>query len=226
MRCCFAQLASCAEAVQVLVAVGHWNISLAQALAAEIRERKLACLRWEQRHGMKWTENNVAAFAKARNSRKVVDSIGWRAYLAVTNDADGQARLQAYLAQPSLCGYCLNVKDNLAPCWRKCGRNLCTLCRTKNGICHNQGVCSQHHPIVWRAGIKLLDKGHDIYKEWHAAAAIADAYTERMSWGRRSDGHPEESNHIDVNLSENVVDRWERFHFQDAGLHTAEPPGC
>jgi len=118
------------------------------------------------------------------------------------------------------------VKDNQAPCRRNFGRMLCARCMTKSGICHNLGVCTQHHPVVWRAGIKLLDKDNDIYKEWQAAAAIADAYTERMRWGRRSDGHPEESHHIDFNLFDYVVDCWERFHCGASCLQATEQPGC
>lgn len=207
------------------MAVGCWDVSLAQALAAEISERHLTHSRWEQQHGMTWKKKEAAGFEQARACRDVLDAIGRRAYQAVLRQYGGRARLTAYLAQPDLCSYCLNVKKSLAPCLRGCGRQLCTDCRTQSGICHNTGICRQRHPIVWRAGIKLLDEDNAIHKEWQAAAELADAHTVNMTWGRNSAGHQEEARHMHNNFSEQVVDRWERFQFGAAGLQGGETHG-
>jgi hypothetical protein len=168
-----------------MVAVGTWDVSLAQALVAEMDERRRGHTQYEQDHGKEWQLSQTDAYKQARDSRKALDNIGWRAYQAIIKYTNGEARLKAYLAQPMLCGYCLNVKEQLSPCRRNCGRQLCPDCMTQSTICPNLGICQQPHPIVWRAGIKLFDHDNSIYKEWQAAADIADAHTEKAGYGRR-----------------------------------------
>jgi hypothetical protein len=76
----------------------------------------------------------------------------------------------------------------------------------------SNSICNQPHPIRWRAGIKLLNKDHGLYKEWQAAADIADAHTKHIGYGRLSEGHQAEAHHIHNNMTDDVIDRWDRFH--------------
>lgn len=180
-----AQLLSTAEAITILVAVGCWDTSLAQALAAEVRERRLAHLLWEHQTGKQWRDKEAEEYKLARAARTVMDDLAGQVYREVMSQPNGRWSVTAYLSQTNLCGCCMNVKESVAACRANCGRQLCALCRTALGICTNRGICRQQHSSRWRVGVKVVDKGCALYKQWEAAAADADRYTDLTGWGHR-----------------------------------------
>ena len=167
------------------MAVGIWDISLAQALAEEMGERHWHHTQHKKVTGQTWQAKKNEDFAKARSSRKIADEVLRRAYYTLRQQPGGMAKLKAYLDDPWLCGYCLNVRYNLKPCQRHCGRKLCPDCRTTESICPNQGNCNHSHWSDWRAAIKVIDMNDPLYAEWRAAADIADEHTKRTGRGRR-----------------------------------------
>ena len=182
-----AQPPSFAEAVSCLVATGIWDISLAQALAAELNQRTLDNASFEQAHGGK-TKLSVLADAceSARESREALKQIGKQVHHKVLSYKDGNRRLSEYLQQPGLCRFCFNVREQLGLCRNGCGRKLCEQCRTKAMTCPNSGICRQ--PIQgqeWRAAIHLLDFQDPLYAQWQDAAWTADGHTKESRAGRR-----------------------------------------
>ena len=174
-----------AEAVTILTVLGIWDTSIAQALADETSKRRAECLLWEESHGKPWREKKAEEFEQARKARVEMDSLAKQAYAIVDNEQGGKRRMMDYLAQPMLCSHCLNVRDSLAPCRNRCGRQLCGSCRTSLGICTNTGTCKQGSTVKWRVGIKLLNQDSELYKQWRIAAVHADWWTDHTGWGHR-----------------------------------------
>lgn len=193
------------------MALGRWDTSVAQALAAEVSERRLANIQYEQEHGMTRAEVDAGEHERSRQARELADHIAREIYGKLKRLPEGRAALDRHLANPALCSSCLNLKQPLVLCLNRCGRRLCTNCKTALGICTNIGVCRQKdHPTVWRAGVKVIDQNDELYKQWKKAADDADKYIKHTRCGRYSDGHPAETSTMHNNLIGRVIDRWER----------------
>lgn len=180
------QLLSFAEALTALVVTGTWDTCLAQALAAEVSERRLAHAQWEQQNHKRWLDKEAEEFQQARDARKVMDTFAKRIYDEVTSSVAGDWAVRSYLRKPMLCSWCLNVMDSVAPCLAHCGRQLCTLCRSPLGICVNSGTCRQAHPIRWKVGVKICNRDTELFQQWRTAADESDRLTDIVGWGHRS----------------------------------------
>ena len=97
--------------------------------------------------------------------------------------------LQQHLAQPGLCGSCLNPRPllgHVAKCRRSfcvrglCAQWLCQDCGTDRGYCYSPNVCIRKLS-PWRAAIRVLQNSdHVIAQHWLMAARLADLCAEHL----------------------------------------------
>lgn len=205
------------------MALGIWDTSVAQALADEVSDRRLASIQYEQDHGMKLKDKDAVEHKLSQQARFVADLIAKDIYTRVMSKPCGRAALAAHLANHALCSCCLNLQPQLACCLNKCGRRLCTNCITDLGICNNIGVCRQRLQLTaWRAGVKVINKDDELYKQWKQATDDADKNIERTQCGRVSDGHQAEAANRHNNLIGHVIARWAP---RLSSAASVQPPG-
>ena len=117
-------------------------------------------------------------------------------FLAITElcgRPSGLTELQQHLAQPGLCGSCLNPRPLLgqvAKCRRSCcvhwlcAQWLCQDCVTESGYCYFPNVCLRKLS-PWRAAIRVLQNSdHVIAQHWLMAARLADLCAEHLGRGQ------------------------------------------
>ena len=117
------------EAVNVLVALGIWDVSLAQAMAAEIAERRVSHdQESEQRGRPASAQQHPHGITRAALAQML--AIEKAALTTLLLKPGGAEELRSYLASPGICGACLNLREPLVACRRDCGRQLCPQCRS------------------------------------------------------------------------------------------------
>lgn len=169
------------EAVKVLVALGMWDLSLAQAMAAEIAERRMSHDQEAEQHCMNPSaQQHSQGITRAALAQLL--AIEKEALATLLLQPGGAEELRSYLASPGICGACLNLREPLVACRQDCGRQLCPECLSVDNIGSNLRICAHPHPTAWRAAIKLLPGDCEIVARWQTAAKHADL---RVGSGRR-----------------------------------------
>ncbi len=171
------------------MALGHWDVFLAQAMAEEVAERRKdhdqahdqTHDQEAERHGQRASEQQQQQFRGiARVAGAKMDAIEKEALTALLLQPGGDEQLRSYLAEPLLCGACLNLAGLLVECQRGCGRRLCPECRSEDGMCRDFCICDQPHPMPWRAAIKLLSSDSEMFARWQTAAKHADLHPQHV----------------------------------------------
>lgn len=169
-----------------MVALGHWDASLAQALAAEVAERHLAHdqdAEHHRQHASGQPQQHLCSIARAARSNII--TIEKEALTELLLQSGGAETLGNYLVEPRLCGACLNLWDSLVPCRHNCGRQLCHSCRSEDNTCSNVSLCNQPHPSPSRAAIKLLPENSQIVSRWQIAVERASMCAQQVGQGSR-----------------------------------------
>ena len=171
------------------MALGCWDASLAQALAAQVAERHLSHDHEAERHGQPASEQQQQQLmcSITRAAHATMNTMEKKAFnTLLQQQPGGEETLCKYLAEPGLCGACLTLQEPpLVVCGRNCGRQLCPECRSEDNTCSNIRICNQPHPAAWRAAIKLLPRDSQIVAQWQAAAERAGLHTQHVRRLRR-----------------------------------------
>lgn len=173
----------------MLVALGLWDASLAQAIAAEVTERHMAHCQEAERHGRSASEQQRRRHwcSTAQAARAKMNAIEKDALIALLLLRGGDVALRDYLVQPRLCGACMNVQESLVACRHNCGRQLCLKCRSEDDTCSNLGICNTPHPTAGRAAIKLLPKESELVSQWQMAEKHFDLHNQHVGRGHRQE---------------------------------------
>ena len=174
------------------MAVGHWDHSLSQAIAAEVAKNKNWAYAPEteshdrpKRHGQPLSEQQrQQGMHGLRIACSTMDTLEKVALTRLLLQHGGEDALHSHLADPRVCGVCFGLQQQLVTCPRSgCRRRLCPECFTKEDKGTNHHICDQTHPDTWRAAIRLLDQKTQIVAQWQKAAKDVDLLTEQL-YGR------------------------------------------
>jgi len=173
------------------VALGHWDLSLSQAIAAEITNAHWAGTPETERHdrterhGQPHSEQQQQGMPGLLGACSTMDTIEKVALTRLLLETGGEDALHSHLADPRLCGSCFGLQQNLMACPRGCLRKLCPACFRKEDAGTNRHTCDQTHPATWRAAIRVMKGNTEIVTQWQKASNDADMLTEQVYGGPR-----------------------------------------